>query len=162
MRVSPSLQITWGPGSSAWPLALSNGLQVWTNYLSTAESDQLGVLVDTTQITTSNLNVYLQIWWTGANEASDPIIPSTGAGYLECVEEPGLLVSEFNDTYQRYSFYPKEWGPIPKNVQRAIWVPTAAQYFRLALYTDANAGSSDACKTIVLLASSDDATRTAH
>lgn len=150
MLTSPSFVLTWGPGTSAWPLALYPGLPVWTNFLSTAECDQIGVLIDTNGISTATVSVFLQVWWAGASAVGEPL---GGPDYFpESIETPGTLSSFAGDTYQRMTLHAKEWGPIPRGKRRSVWVPTAAPYFRISLYTDVAAAGTDSCKTTIVLA----------
>jgi hypothetical protein len=155
MRLSPSLSIKWA-GTGGQIVLNAGGTVSWTNYLSTAECDQIGVLVDATGLAGNN-TVHLVIYWMTANEAGEPSANPQGTnGYFtESVEVPDAAVSEANlamGTFQRYQLYGKEWL-IPGTVTRSIWIPTAAAYFQLGMWVDNYpGGSSTACITYLQLA----------
>jgi hypothetical protein len=123
---------------------LSSGSVSWTNYLSTAESDQLGIMVDALNIS-SALSIHLIVSWAAANEAGEVISNGpTNLGYIpESIEIPDVAQTESQialGTFQHYVMNAKEWI-IPGSFARTIWTPAAAPYFQLGLWADAGFSS---------------------
>ena len=153
MRLSPSLSLIWGKNVSFAQFGLDRPL-AWTNFLSTSESDQVGIFVDATHVTTPN-NVNLSIYWAAANEAAE--VTSTASAnvtglFPESIALPGAQASNtVGDTVQNLTLFPTGWV-VAAGLCRTIWVATGAPYFQLAVWPD-SVHSGDYCTTYIQLAS---------